>query len=480
MNDVTDMPQIGRLRKEKGMTSPVVGTTPSLFDTRPIGALQWIVVAICAMCMVIDGFDVQAMAYAAPALIRSWGVNRSVLGPVFGAGLFGMFVGSLALAGFADRFGRRPMLVAASLWVALWMALTPAVHTVSQLICIRFAAGVGLGVIIPNAMALAGEYSPSRMRITLMMIVSSGYVVGGIVGGAVADLVIAPLGWAGVFYAGALLSALLGATMLFVLPESLQFYLLRHAGEPRTLLLLQRLAPGAVMPCAPTASRTSRRLALASLFVEERAFVTPLLWTANFGNMLCAYFLAAWIPLLLSGTDGSSHSAAIAGTTLWLGGFVGNLLLGALIDRRGFAAVLVTNFLIGSGAIAGISFLHASSYEALLFVALAGFCVLGGQSGLNALAVTVYPTEVRATGAGWTLGVGRLGAVLGPVAGGHLMAFAWTADQTLRASAIPALATAAAIGALGCIGRRRAHFPPAGDVPADASVDQSGLLDKAV
>lgn len=461
------------------MASPVEGMASSLFDVRPIGLLQWVALTICGMCMVIDGFDVQAMAYAAPALIGSWGISRSALGPVFGAGLFGMFVGSLALAGFADRFGRRPMLVAATLWVAFCMALTPIAHTVGQLIGVRFTAGVGMGVIIPNAMALAGEYSPRRVRITLMMIVSSGYVVGGVLGGVVAGLVIAPFGWAGVFYSGALLTAVLGITMLFVLPESLQFYLLRYAGEPKTLLLLRRLAPDAVMPLTPSVAVVERRTAFTSLFGEGRAITTPLLWAANFGNMLCAYFLAAWIPILMSGVATSSQRATVAGTVLWLGGLVGNLLLGALIDRRGFAVVLLTNFAVGGVAIAGISHFYASSLAPMACIALAGFCVLGGQSGLNALAVMIYPTRARATGAGCALGVGRLGAVLGPVAGGFLMAIKWTADQTLFASAFPALLTAAAIGALGWIVRRRENASLACGASADTQDDRSGLLDRA-
>jgi MFS transporter, AAHS family, 4-hydroxybenzoate transporter len=463
------------------MASSLEGAALSIFDTRPIGPLQWVALTLCAMCMVIDGFDVQAMAYAAPALIKAWEINRSVLGPVFGAGLLGMFVGSLALAGFADRIGRRPILVAAVLWVALWMALTPTVQTVGQLIGVRFAAGVGMGVIIPNAMALAGEFSPSRVRITLMMTVSCGYVIGGVVGGAVSALLIAPFGWAGVFYVGTLLTALLGMAMLLVLPESLQFSLLNHAGEPKTRLLLHRLAPGAVMPRATAVPKVTRRQAFASLFGEGPVLATPLLWTANFGNMFCAYFLAAWIPMLMSGAGTAFQSATLAGTTLWLGGLVGNLLLGALIDRRGFVAVLLTNFLVGSVAIAGISYFHSSFLGALVLIALAGFCVLGGQSGLNALAVTVYPTAARATGAGWAVGVGRLGAVLGPVAGGQLMAYAWTADQTLLASALPALLTAGAIGALGWTGLRPSNVPEAGDddVRADAPGNQQGLLDRA-
>ncbi|MFM0129546.1 MFS transporter [Paraburkholderia sediminicola] len=460
------------------MASPGEATAFSLFDGRPVAATQWRVLGLCALCMVIDGFDVQAMAYAAPALIKAWGASRSVLGPVFAAGLLGMFAGSLVLAGWADTIGRRPMLIAATAWIAFCMVLTPFAHSIGALIGIRFAAGIGMGAIVPNAMALAGEYSPARIRVSLMMAVSSGYIVGGVVGGGVAALVIAPFGWGGVFYAGALLTALLSLSMFATLPESLQFCLLRHPQTPRTLLLLRRVVPGAVMPTVPPANKVLGGNTLAMLLGEGRRIVTPLLWAANFANMLCAYFLAAWIPVLMSGTGYSSGKAVLAGTALWLGGLVGNVALGMLIDRRGFAAVLFANFALGGIAIVGISYFHTVPLAAISCIAFAGFCILGGQSGLNALAVTIYPTRTRATGAGWALGFGRLGAVLGPLAGGQLMALAWSVDRTLLVSAVPTVLAAVAVGSLGRLHERRVKRIPASGGKVPVRNNTSNPLDK--
>ncbi|NPT43026.1 MFS transporter [Paraburkholderia sp. 1N] len=460
------------------MASPGEETAFSLFDGRPVTAMQWRVLGLCALCMVIDGFDVQAMAYAAPTLIKAWGSSRSVLGPVFAAGLLGMFAGSLALAGFADKIGRRPMLIAATAWITLCMTLTPFANSIDALIGIRFAAGIGMGAIVPNAMALAGEYSPARIRVSLMMAVSSGYIVGGVIGGGIAALVIAPFGWGGVFYAGALLTALLSLSMFAALPESLQFCLLRHPQAPRTLLLLHRVAPGGAMPTLPLANSVLSGNTLAMLLGEGRRIVTPLLWVANFANMLCAYFLAAWIPVLMSGAGYSSNRAVLAGTALWLGGLLGNFALGMLIDRRGFAAVLFANFALGGIAIVGISYFHAVPLTAVLCIAFAGFCILGGQSGLNALAVTIYPTRARATGAGWALGFGRLGAVLGPLAGGQLMALAWSVDRTLLVSAVPTVLAAVAVGNLGRLHERRVKRIPASGENVPARHGTSNPLDK--
>ena len=437
------------------MTAPMEEPAFAWFDDRPLSAIQWRVLGLCALCMLIDGLDVQAMAYAAPALIHSWGIERTALGPVFGAGLLGMLIGSLTLAGLADSVGRRPILLAATAWIALCMAATPFVGSIGALIAVRVAAGIGMGAVVPNAMALAGEYTPARIRVILMMAVSSGYIIGGVVGGGVAALVIAPFGWSGVFYAGAALTALLSLSMLAALPESLQFQLLRERGSLRVQHLLQRLAPGAAMPASPEGEKQARGRALAMLFGENRRLITPLLWVANFANMVCAYFLAAWIPVLMSGAGYSSNRAILAGTALWLGGLAGNYALGALIDRCGFAAVLFANFALGGLAIVGISYFHTWPLAAVLFVALAGFCILGGQSGLNALAVAIYPTRARATGAGWALGFGRLGAVLGPLAGGQLIALAAGVDQTLLVAAVPTVLAAVAVGGLGRIHARQ-------------------------
>ncbi len=153
---------------------------PALIDRSRIGGFQIVMLTLCAICLIIDGFDVQAMGYVAPAIIQEWGIAKANLGPVFGAGLFGMLLGSLCFSILADRIGRRPVLIAATLFFAACMLLTPLAATVQQLIVLRFVTGLGLGAIMPNAMALAGEYSPVRKRVTLMMLVSCGFTLGAV------------------------------------------------------------------------------------------------------------------------------------------------------------------------------------------------------------------------------------------------------------------------------------------------------------
>ena len=174
----------------------------AVVDASRVSPFQiWILVLI-GLTVVIDGFDVQSMGFVAPAIIQTWGVDKSALGPVFGAGLLGMLVGSLAFSVVADKVGRRPVLIWATLAFALCMLATSQANNITQLLCLRFVTGLGLGAIMPNAMALAGEFSPKRRRVTLMMLVSCGFTVGAVLGGLISAALIPAMGWQSVFIVG--------------------------------------------------------------------------------------------------------------------------------------------------------------------------------------------------------------------------------------------------------------------------------------
>ena len=148
---------------------------PDLINNNKIGSFQIGMLILCGLCVIMDGFDVQAMGYVAPAIIADWHVSKANLGPVFGAGLLGMLVGSLVFSITADKFGRRPVLIGSTIFFSLCMLVTPLATSIEQLQLIRFITGLGLGAVMPNAMALAGEYSPLRKKVTLMMLVSCGF-----------------------------------------------------------------------------------------------------------------------------------------------------------------------------------------------------------------------------------------------------------------------------------------------------------------
>ncbi|MEX3920832.1 MFS transporter [Paraburkholderia sp. BR10872] len=427
-----------------------------IIDESRFGPYQLLVVTLCALCLVMDGFDVQAMGYVAPVVIREWGIAKETLSPVFGAGLFGMLVGSLTFSTLADKIGRRPVLIGATLFFSACMVATGFAHSIAQLVAWRFVAGLGLGCIMPNAMALAGEYSPRRMRVTLMMIVSCGFTLGGVVGGLITAALIPAFGWRAVFFVGGAIPLVLGVLMWLALPESIQFLLFRGRGErtqARVRRNLSRVAPALALPAGvqfTSVETRSRGVPFVELFKEGRARVTVLLWVVNFANLLAMYFLSNWLPTVIRDAGYSTRTAVFAGTALWGGGVIGTLLLGRIIDLAGFTRVLATTFLIAIVSTAAIGNPAVMVSVAAMFVAIfvTGFTIIGGQPALNALAATYYPTSLRSTGIGWSLGVGRIGSVVGPVLGGALLHLQWSSSALFLAAAVPACVSLAGIVAI--------------------------------
>lgn len=416
-----------------------------IIDDSRLGFSQIVIITLCAICLVMDGFDVQAMGYVAPSLIREWGVAKEMLSPVFGAGLFGMLVGSLTFSALADKIGRRPVLIFATLFFSLCMLATSFATTIPQLIAYRFAAGLGLGCIMPNAMALAGEYSPCRSRVSIMMIVSCGFTLGGVVGGLITAAIIPSLGWRGVFIVGGAIPLVIAIIMWFRLPESIQFLVVKQADPARIRQNLLRVDPTLQLPADAVFElhqvSKEQGVPFISLFRDGRARVTLLLWLVNFTNLLDMYFLSNWLPTVMREAGFSTQMAVLGGTMLWIGGVVGTLSLGRVIDKVGFTPVLTGTFIIAviSTALIGNPVVAASMGIVFLVVFLSGFAIVGGQPALNALAATYYPTELRSTGIGWSLGVGRVGSVIGPVLGGYLMHLQWSQSQLFMAAAVPAL-----------------------------------------
>lgn len=424
-------------------------------DRSSLSGLQIVVISLCTLCMMVDGFDVQAMSYVAPDLIKTWGVAKAELGPVFGAGLVGMALGAIALGLIADRIGRRVVLICAFVGLAAAMFATAHAASVRELLALRFAAGLAMGAIIPNAVALAGEFSPGRMRVVLMMIPSSGFILGGVAGGTVAATLIPMFGWPSVFLVGAITPLLLAVAMFVWMPESVQFLVLRGRHLARARRTLQRIAPQAVVDAEAelVVPERAQQAPIRQLFRDSLGTGTVLLWAANFMNLLAVYFLANWLPVIMNDAGHRGSQAVLAGTIFWIGGFIGNLLLGWIVERRGFGSTLVATFLVATLAVAMIGQTAASFELACLVIAVAGFCVLGGQSGLNTLAGMYYPTAARSTGIGWSLGVGRMGSILGPTIGGVLMQLNWSTPSLFVIAAFPALLAALALLAFWLSGR---------------------------
>ncbi|HEV2201128.1 MAG TPA: MFS transporter [Bryobacteraceae bacterium] len=425
-------------------TQTKINVSQRVYDSE-LGSFQWGIIVLCSLCLIMDGFDVQAMGYVAPVLIREWGVPNSALGPVFSAALVGVLIGSLGCSMLADRFGRRPMLIAGSLYFAVLTLITAQANTINQMLAIRFIAGIGLGGMMPNATALVGEYSPKKSRIIILMIVGTGFTAGAALGGFVAAWLIPLFGWRSVFYFGGVIPLVIAALMFRYLPESMQYLVLRGKSQATIRKWLTRMEPHAPPPESAefvVAEEKLKGAAAAHLFREGRAATTLLLWVVNFMNLLNLYFLSSWIPTVVRDAGYTTRMAVLAGTMVQLGGTIGPFVTTRFINRFGFVPTLFVSFLCASLSISAIG--QPGLSAALLFTAIfiAGWCVVGGQPGINSLAALFYPTYLRSTGIGWGLGIGRIGAIVGPFVGGQLMALHWTNRELFYAAAVPAFVSA--------------------------------------
>jgi AAHS family 4-hydroxybenzoate transporter-like MFS transporter len=432
--------------------SRAVGVS-DLLDENPISANQVLIIILCALVAFMDGFDAQAIGYVAPSLLKAWHLKPAALGPVFSSGLFGLMLGALFIAPLADRFGRRPLILISTAAFGLMSLATVTAHDVQSLTLLRFLTGLGLGGCMPNAISATSEFAPNRSRAFLVMVMFGGFTTGSLVGGLMASQLVSAYGWQSVFAVGGVLPLALTPVLLAFLPESPRYLLLSGASQARVAALAKRLCPTAnITP--ETVFRAEQtevaRMSVGSLFKSGRARSTALLWVIFFCSLLDVYLLVNWLPTLMNSVGASIKVSIIAGSLLQVGGLIGGFLLGVVFDRRGARMAMAPAYLLAFLCIAAIGFTASVSIPLTLVAVLgAGFGVIGGQTAANALSAISYPTEIRSTGVGWALGVGRVGSIAGPALAGVLIGMEIPLRTLFLLSAVPALV--AAIATLGVV-----------------------------
>lgn len=394
----------------------------SIVDAAALSPRQLLIILLCSLVVMVDGFNTQSIAFVAPAIVGAWRVPAASFGVVFAAGLLGSLIGALVFGVLADRLGRKPSLVAAVLLFAAVNLITPFTTSVSALTVVRLASGFGLGGALPITISLTSEYAPARVRTTLVALMFCGFPLGAVLGGMGAAKLIPALGWASVFYVGGLVPIALLPFVIGWIPESVRFLSLRQArGRVERVLRRMRwleLWNGQLMPAGTTV-----RSPVASLFAEGRAAATLLLWITLFLSLLLTYFLINWIPLIARSSGYDLTSAVLGVAALNLGAIVGCLIIGRLADRYGrLTTLLGVAFVLGAVA---IGLIGASGLSSLWLVAaafLSGVCSLGAQMCTVVYCANFYDTALRSTGVGWAIGIGRIGSIVGPAMGGILLA----------------------------------------------------------
>lgn len=421
-----------------------------IIDNSRIRRLHVVVFSLCALCMIIDGFDTQALGFVAPAIIQDWKISPALLGPVFGAANFGVLIGQLTFTMLADKIGRRPVLIGGAVFFGVMTLLTGLATSIPELLVIRFIAGLGLGSVVPNATALIGEYSPRVRRVAMMTWLGIGFTAGAALGGFVAAWMIPRYGWPSVFYIGGAVPLVLAAVMFVYLPESLKLLALRGRDADRGYIArwLTRVDPRVHVSSETVFAVSEEKrqgVPVKHLFGEGRARFTLLLWVMNFMNLLNLYSLANWLPTVVRGAGYSTSTAVLVGTTLQVGGTLSPFLLAWLITRKGFVPVLAGTFAIATAAVAMTGQPWLSLGMLLVTVFIVGACIAGSQPALNTLSGTFYPTYLRSTGLGWGLGIGRAGSIVGPVLAGSFIAAHWSTQAIFFTLAVPALISMIAV-----------------------------------
>jgi AAHS family 4-hydroxybenzoate transporter-like MFS transporter len=424
-----------------------------VMDEQPLRRLHVLVILLCGLAMFADGFDVQIMGYVAPSLIADWHLPRSALGPAFAAGLAGLMVGSMIWSPFSDRFGRKTTILIGLVLFSLCSLATAAVGTMSQLVVLRVLTGLGLGAVMPNAVAMTSEIAPARFRTTFVIVMWYGFTLGSGFGGGLVALLTRWYGWESAFIFGAILPLLAVPILAIWLPESPRSLVARRVEPAKIIAVLKRLDPSLQIDAdahfVVEDKKPTLLSGLSGLFVGRRAVVTLLLWAMFFANLLELYFLGSWMPTLMHDHGLSSDAAILATTMIHFGAIAGTLIIGALCDRYNVFTVMLAGFLFAGTCTASLGLVGESVALAVGIGFFAGFFITGGQVCANALAAQLYPTSCRATGIGWALGVGRFGSVVGPAVGGVLLAAGWSIPSVFVAAGLPCLIGAVSVFTLG-------------------------------
>lgn len=427
-----------------------------IIDNARFSAFHWMIMAWCGLLLIFDGYDLFIYGVVLPVIMKEWGLSPLQAGALGSYALFGMMFGALAFGSLADRIGRKKGIAICFALFSGATILNGFASSPSEFGIYRFIAGLGCGGLMPNAVALMNEYAPKRLRSTLVALMFSGYSLGGMLSAGVGIVMLPRFGWESMFFAAAI-PLLLLPVILYYLPESIGF-LVRQGRTEQARTLLKRLAPGCdVMPGdqLQAAERKGEGGSVLDLFRNGLATRTLALWLAFFCCLLMVYALSAWLPKLMANAGYSLGSSLSFLLALNFGGMAGAILGGWLGDRYNLVKVKVAFFL---AAALSISLLGVNSPMPVLYllIFIAGATTIGTQILLYAGAAQLYGLSVRSTGLGWASGIGRNGAIVGPLLGGALMGINLPLQLNFIAFAIPGAIAALAMAVHLASGRRHA------------------------
>ena len=419
-------------------------------NSRKMSGYQWLLLILCFLIVTTDGMDVAIMGFLAPGITKEWGISKAAFGAVMSAAPIGLAIGALLIGPLSDRFGRKRLLMVAVAWFGLFSVLCSQANDVYQLSILRFLTGLGLGAAMPNTTTLLSEYVPEKSRGTLIAIMFTGFNLGSALVGFGAAAILPDYGWRMVLVIGGAIPLVCLPFYLLLVPESVRFMVVNNYPAERIARTLRRVVGSGPEVTAATRftvaeQKVEGKTKAAALLAPSFRKITMSLWTTYFMGLMVIYLLSGWLPTLIKDAGLPIERAASITALFQLGGTVGALVVGWLMDRWTPNKVIASAYVAGAVFILLLASGSVQSAALPVFTLLAGFCMSGAQTGLNAFAPGCYPTAVRATGVSWMQGIGRFGSIFGSAIGGVLLSMGWGFSGVIAILAIPATLAALSI-----------------------------------
>jgi benzoate transport len=386
--------------------------------------------------------DVLVISYTAPVIASSWDISFKALGVVFSSGVFGMAVGALLLAPYADKIGRKKIILLSTIIISIGILLTGFSKNIYHLILLRFLSGIGIGTMLASTVSLVSEYTPNRSRDFWVSFILAGYPLGAILAGYLSNYILKYYSWEDVYIAFGLISIFFIPIIYFFLLESVDFLLKNQPKNAlsRVNLILKKLDFSKI-EFLPTKINVGSKIPVNSLFQAKYIDSTIKLWTAFFFSFACLYFLISWIPKIVTELGLSLELGIYSGTVFNIGAFFGIVTQGYFSSKFGLKKIISLFLIVTCIIMTQIQHFFGSDWMLFIFSVL-GFTIQGGFVGLYSIAARIYPTEFRTTGVGWGIGAGRLGAVLGPLVAGVLIGAGISVSMNFIIFAVAALIAA--------------------------------------
>lgn len=421
----------------------------NFLDTQPFSRFQWQIFALCFLTVLLDGFDTGAVGFVAPSLMKEWSVEKPALAPVLSGALFGLAAGALLAGPLADRLGRKRVLTVSVAVFGIASLACAFADSLTQLTSMRFVTGLGLGAAMPNAVTLMNEFCPARSRALLTNAMFCGFPLGAALGGFLAAWMIPTWGFRSVFILGGVTPILLSVVAARALPESVRYLIARRAPLSAIREVLARVSP-AINSAEKLLSTDSLPPAAAPggglRVVLSRGYVigSLALWLAYFMGLVIFYALINWMPILLRDAGLSPQRATLVSALFPLGG-VGAVFAGFLMDRFNANRVVAAAYALTALTVYAVGQSVSSVGALVTAVFVAGTMMNTAQSSLPSLAAAFYPTQGRATGVAWMMGIGRFGGIFGSFLVAELSRAQLGFGEIFTVVAVPGLLAAAAL-----------------------------------